>query len=225
VAQYGVLIVFFFIVNSECVSSASNRFVLLSWVNVLVNAVLDTTGSENALKSPLFSAILNAQGILIDSLADDSKKSISKSAIADVRRTIRRNAASIPVLIDCALANAQTCTPSFKNAVLIGTIVDCSLRLKTRNDGKDMVLKAEDKLRDYYLKNIISSRTAVHQVALKSFNDFIRETVTKEKFSNDYLPALDKMMLRSPEIVLQGTIDLLLIKMDLYSLILFFAYG
>jgi hypothetical protein len=152
----------------------------------------------------MFATILSAQAVLIDSLVDDGKKTIAKSSVADVRRTIRLNADAIPIMIQVALANAQTCTPSFKNAVLIGTIIDVSLRLKNRDDGKTMIENVESQLTEYYLKNIVSSRTAVHNAALNSFNDFIETVITKEKFETEYLPVLDKMMLRSPEIVLQG---------------------
>ncbi|CEP19550.1 hypothetical protein [Parasitella parasitica] len=186
----------------ECVSPASSRLILLNWVNVLVTCVLKEVSVETAKTNALFSTILNAQAVLIDSLVDDSRKSIGKSAVADVRRTIRLNASAIPVLIDVALANAQTCTPSYKNAVLIGTIVDVGLRLKTRSDGKAMIEKAEPCLTEYYLKNVVSSRTAVHPAALDAFNDFITQIITKDKFEADYLPVLDKMMLRSPEVVL-----------------------
>lgn len=152
----------------------------------------------------MFATILSAQAVLIDSLVDDGKKTIAKSAIADVRRTIRLNADAIPIMFQVALANAQTATPSFKNAVLIGTIIDVSLRLKTL-DGKPFVENIESQLTEYYLKNIVSSRTAVHIAALNAFHDFIQSIITKDKFESEYLPVLDKMMLRSPEIVLQGT--------------------
>lgn len=191
--------------GSECVSPASDRLVLLNWVNVLLTCVLKEVTVEAAKTNAMFAAILNAQAVLIDSLVDDSRKSIGKSAVADVRRTIRLNADAIPTMMDVALANASTCTPSYRNAVLIGTIIDVSLRLKTRSDGKAMIEHAEARLTEYYLKNIVSSRTAVHTAALDSFNDFITHIVTKQKFEAEYLPVLDKMMLRSPEIVLLGT--------------------
>jgi hypothetical protein len=189
---------------SECVSPASDRLVLLNWVNVLVACVLKQVTLEAAKTNAMFATILNAQAVLIDSLVDNGRKSIGKSAIADVRRTIRLLADAIPTMIDVALANAQTCAPSYKNAVLIGAIIDVSLRLKNRSDGKSMIESAESRLTEYYLKNVVSSRTAVHTAALDSFNDFISQIVTKEKFEAEYLPVLDKMMLRSPEIVLLG---------------------
>lgn len=152
----------------------------------------------------MFATILSAQAVLLDSLVDDGKKTIAKSSVADVRRTIRLNADAIPIMIQVALANAQTCTPSFKNAVFIGTVVDVSLRLKNRDDGKLLIENVESQLTQYYLSNIVSSRTAVHSAALNAFHDFIQSIITKEKFEAQYLPVLDKMMLRSPEIVLQG---------------------
>ncbi|KAG2190049.1 hypothetical protein INT46_000027 [Mucor plumbeus] len=188
--------------TGECVSPASDRLVLLNWVNVLVACVLKQVTLEAAKTNAMFATILNAQAVLIDSLVDNGRKSIGKSAIADVRRTIRLFADAIPTMIDVALANAQTCAPSYKNAVLIGAIIDVSLRLKNRSDGKSMIESAESRLTEYYLKNVVSSRTAVHTAALDSFNDFISQIVTKEKFEAEYLPVLDKMMLRSPEIVL-----------------------
>ncbi|KAG2194137.1 hypothetical protein INT47_004207 [Mucor saturninus] len=190
--------------TGECVSAASDRFVLLSWVNVLFTSVLKQVTIEQAANNALFASILSAQAVLIDSLVDDGKKTIAKSAVADVRRTIRLHADAIPVMLQVALANAQTCTPSFKNAVLIGTIVDVSLRLKNREDGPVMIKNVEHQLTEYYLKNIVSSRTAVHAAALDAFHDFVQSNITKEKFEAEYLPVLDKMMLRSPEIVLQA---------------------
>jgi hypothetical protein len=195
-----------FFILSECVFPASDRFVLLTWVNVLFTCVLKQVTVEAAKTNAMFSAIVSAQAVLIDSLVDDRKKTIGRSAVADVRRTMRLNADAIPTILDVSLANAQTCTPSFKNAVLIGTIIDVSLRLKARTDGKIMIENVESRLTDYFLMNIVSSRNAVHKAALQSFNDFIKNIVAKEKFEAEYLTVLDKMMLRSPEIVLQGMI-------------------
>lgn len=203
-AQIKRILTLFWYYNSECVSTASDRFVLLTWVNLLFTCVLKQVTVEAAKTNPLFVNIISAQAVLIDSLVDDGKKTIAKSSIADVRRTIRLNADAIPTIIQVALANAQTCTPSFKNAVLIGSIIDVSLRLKNRTDGKTMIENIEPQLTEYYLKNIVSSRTAVHKAALESFNDFIKNIITQQKFEAEYLPVLDKMMLRSPEIVLQG---------------------
>ncbi|KAF7728036.1 translational activator of GCN4 [Apophysomyces ossiformis] len=188
--------------TGDCVSPAADRFILLTWIDLLVTCVLDAAG-PSAKSSNLLSMLLNGQALLLDTLADDNKKTISKSAFVEVRRCMRQNASSIPVLMDLAMANAQTCTPSYRNAVLIGVMVDTSLRLKIKSiDGKQMVHEAKSKLTDYYLKNVISSRTAIGIPAMDAFRDFLHYEVSKEDFLKDYVPVLEKMMLRSPEIVL-----------------------
>ncbi|KAG0169361.1 translational activator of GCN4 [Apophysomyces sp. BC1015] len=188
--------------SGDCITPAADRYILLTWIDLLINCVLKTVGSD-AKSSNALTMLINAQALLLDTLADDSKKTISKSAFVEVRRCIRQNAASIPVLIDLAMANAQTCSPSYRNAVLIGVIVDTSLRLKiTSVDGKQMVEEAKGKLTDYYLKNVVSSRTAVRVPAMDAFRDFVHHAVSKDTFIKEYVPVLEKMMLRSPEIVL-----------------------
>ncbi|OAD81494.1 hypothetical protein PHYBLDRAFT_129715 [Phycomyces blakesleeanus NRRL 1555(-)] len=66
-----------------------------------------------------------------------------------------------------------------------------------------MVEDQKSKLTDYYLKNIVSSKTpSVPESVLDSFNDFFNKVISRDDFVQQYVPALEKMMLRSPEIVL-----------------------
>ncbi|KAI8084473.1 armadillo-type protein [Halteromyces radiatus] len=198
--------------NGECVTSSSDRFVLLTWVNTMVSFVLENNNDDMTTSAQLLGFVVNAQALLIDSLAgeeDLSRKkpsSIWRSSLSQVRRTIREHATQIPRLFDTALANSSTCTPSFINAVLIGIIIDVSLHLKNM-DGKSLFITKEERknqLIDYYLKNIISSRIPVRHAAMISFNGFIHAAVSETCFQDQFLPVLEKMMLRSPEIALQA---------------------
>ncbi|KAI8144145.1 armadillo-type protein [Fennellomyces sp. T-0311] len=178
---------------NECITSAADRFNLLTWVDLLVVCVLKS--SNTTLLTPL----INAQALLLETLVgDEKKKTIAKSALADARRTIRQNASAIPLLFETALSNAQTVSPSHRNAVLIGTIVDVSIRLKTI-DGTKFVEDVKQKLIDYYLKNIVSSKSAGSSAVLDAFGDFINTFVTEEVFTKEFVPTFEKMMLRSPE--------------------------
>lgn len=157
--------------------------------------------------------LVNAQAVLLDTLSSDNKKTISKSALVDTRRCFRQNAASLPILIDIALANAQTCTPSYRNAVLIGAMIDTSIRLKDKTvNGRQMVATASGKLTDYYVKNVVSSRTVPLTPVLDAFRDFVHEFVSKEQFMQEFVPVLDKMILRSPEVALRGMVIPLLLR-------------
>ncbi|KAI8374572.1 armadillo-type protein [Radiomyces spectabilis] len=189
--------------TGECVTSAADRFILLTWVDLLIGLVLKSVDVEKAASSTLLSSLVNAQALLLDGFANDQKKTIAKSALVDVRRTVRQNATAIPTLLDIALANASTVTPSYRNAVLIGTIIDTSLRLKVNaSSGKQYIDDAKSKLISYYLKNIVSSRTAVTTSAMDAFRDFMHFTVPEDTFVSECVPVFEKMMLRSPEVAL-----------------------
>ncbi|KAI9261620.1 armadillo-type protein [Phascolomyces articulosus] len=182
--------------TNECITTAADRFNLLTWVDLLIQCVLKSSSNNASLLTPL----INAQAILLDTLVDDKRKrTIAKSALADVRRTIRQHASSIPTLFESAFANAATATPSYRNAVLVGTLVDVSLRLKKKGvDGRALI--DQQKITDYYLKNVVSARTAAPTPVLDAFGDFIQTFVDQDTFTKDFLPTFDKMMLRSPDI-------------------------
>ncbi|CAO3648342.1 unnamed protein product [Cunninghamella blakesleeana] len=188
--------------SGECSTAASSRFVLLSWVNHIESLILETKDIDNDTTAKLLTMIINTQGILIESLGSSStiKQSIWKSVIADTRRTIRNHPKRIPELFKYSLANSS-CTPTYINAILIGTIVDVCFHLKY-TDGKPFVVDIQSSLIDYYLKNIISSRSAVPQSSMIALNAFISKMITQDIFEQQFLPILEKMMLRSPEVVL-----------------------
>ncbi|KAI9014595.1 armadillo-type protein [Phycomyces nitens] len=183
------------------VTSSSDRFILLTWVDLLISLVI-SFAAENAPNSPTLGLLIQTQAILLDSLAGNTKTSISQSAFVDVRRCIRQNFTSIPVFFQIAFSNAQTCVPLYRNAVLIGTIVGTSLRLKNSPNGNQMVQDQKSNLTDYYLKNVVSSKTPVPETVLAAFDDFFNKIISKDDFVGQYVPVLEKMMLRSPEIVL-----------------------
>ncbi|KAI9312237.1 armadillo-type protein [Dichotomocladium elegans] len=200
--------VFFFI--SECITAAADRLNLLTWIDLLVDRVLDNQPQQPQQQqptiSPYLAPLVNAQAILLDTLVYDERKTIAKSALVDVRRTIRQNHTAIPTLLELAMADAATSVPSYRNAVLIGTIIDTSLHLKNNlaAKGRQMIEDAKLTITEYYLKNVVSSRTAASNPVLDAFGYFVHEFVPEETFEKDYIPVMDKMLLRSPEIALRA---------------------
>ncbi|KAI1317575.1 translational activator of GCN4 [Mortierella claussenii] len=179
------------------ITASTHRFVLLNWVNVLLNCALAVSSEEiSAHVRPLIAA----QALLIDGLVDVEKKSVAHGAIADVRRCIRKNAASIPLFLDYLTSTSTT--PTYVNSVLLGTVIDVALRLKHNADvGKEHVASHKDAIVKFYLTNLISSKQAVPARCAVAFNDFINNYVTLELFKADFLPTVERLVLRAPEIV------------------------
>ncbi|KAF9438265.1 translational activator of GCN4 [Entomortierella beljakovae] len=179
------------------ITAAVHRLVFLTWVNTLLNCCL-ADSSENS--SPYVKPLIGSQAILIDGLADAEKKSVAHGAIADVRRCIRKNSASIPLFLETLLTT--TTAPSYTNSVLLGTVIDVALRLKHNADAaKEQVASQKDAIVKYYLSNLISSKQAVPDRCAVAFNDFIHHFVTYDAFKSDLLPTIERLVLRAPEIV------------------------
>ncbi|KAF9918095.1 translational activator of GCN4 [Lobosporangium transversale] len=179
------------------ITAAVHRFVILNWINVLLNCVLATTSAGS---SSYFKPLISSQAVLIDGLVDSDKKSVANGAIADVRRCIRKNAASIPLFLE--YLTSTTTTPAYLNSVLLGTVIDVALRLKHKADAaKEQVSSRKDAIIKFYLTNLISSKQAVPVRCAVAFNDFIHHYVTLELFRADLLPTIERLVLRAPEIV------------------------
>ncbi|KAM3583875.1 translational activator of GCN4 [Umbelopsis sp. WA50703] len=183
-------------------TAAAHRFTLLTWVNLLLSLTFKDT--DDIKSSENVSKLTKSQAILLSGLAEEKRKGIRNSAFSDTRRCIRQNASFIPALIDILVGDATTITPSYRNTVLVGTVVDCALRLKGKKiDGKAMVEQKKADLIQFYLQSVISSKTAVPTSAMVALNDFVRNNVTEADFEKNLMPVLEKMMLRAPELVLR----------------------
>ncbi|CAI2178661.1 6583_t:CDS:10, partial [Funneliformis geosporum] len=187
-------------------TSSSNRFVLLTWINLLISFAISKKSPED---SPYWKNLVDAQAILLHSLISENekRKNIKRSALFDVRRSIRKSPFDIPSYISYLISNAKTCNPIYKNAVLLGTVIDCSLRLR-KSIGKSYVENAKDEIIQYYITAIASSKTPVPKISADALHDFMNVVVTEEDFRIKLTPVLEKQLLRAPEIVLNVLISL-----------------
>ncbi|CAG8555168.1 3621_t:CDS:10, partial [Cetraspora pellucida] len=182
-------------------TSSTIRFVLLTWVNTLINFVLSAT--TDAKSSPHWKSLVDAQAVLLYSLTyeNEKRKSVTNSAIAGVRHCIRKNASHIPSYIKYLTSSGRSCNVMYSDTVLLGTVVDCSLRLKKEN-GRTFVESAKDDIIQFYITGIASSKTTVPQTSKDALRDFIKFIVTEENFQTKLIPVFEKLLLRAPEIVL-----------------------
>jgi hypothetical protein len=184
-------------------TAAAHRFTLLTWINLLLSLALkdcsDIASSQHAEK------LTKMQAVLLSGLAEEKRKGLRHSAFSDTRRCIRQNATFIPSLIDILIRDVATINPSFQYTVLVGTLVDCALRLKGKKvDGRAMVEQKKAEIIQFYLQSVISSKTPVPTSSMVALNDFVKSNITENDFETSLMPVLEKMMLRAPELVLRG---------------------
>lgn len=97
---------------------------------------------------------------------------------------------------------------SAKQAVLIGHLVGVCLRLRPSQkrplEGTKIMSDYKDKIVEYYATAIIGSKTTLPSHSSAAFKESNREFVTLDVLSSKLLPTAEKMLLRSPEVTLDG---------------------
>ncbi|CAG8500654.1 3053_t:CDS:10 [Acaulospora colombiana] len=183
------------------VTSSTIRFVLLTWVNALITFAFASDFTSES--SPHRKNLIDLQAALLNSLVQktEKKKSITRSAMADVRRCVRKNAAHIPLYITYLTSSSKSCTPTYRNAILLGTVIDCSLRLKN-GSAKEYVKNAKDDIIQFYITAVASSKSPVTSTSADALHKFMKMMVTEDDFQTKLIPTFEKLLLRAPEIVL-----------------------
>ncbi|CAG8487765.1 9221_t:CDS:10 [Ambispora leptoticha] len=184
-------------------TSSANRFVLLTWVNSLINFVSADTLELSSELLERWTSLIDLQAVLLDSIVNDKeiRKSITHGALVDVRKCVRKNPTKIPSIISHLTQPSKTNNPPLRNAVLLGTVIDSALRLRKEN-GKAFILNVKDNITQFYLTQIVSSKAAIPEKTADALHDFIRTVITEQHFITKFLPVFEKMLLRAPEIVL-----------------------
>nr|CAG8471118.1 10487_t:CDS:10 [Entrophospora candida] len=190
-------------------TASSSRFVLLTWINLMITlSSLSTNFIPDT--SSYWKDLVNAQGLLLHTLTSEGekRKGIRMSALRDVRRCIRKNSSHIPSYISYLTSSVKTCDPPFRNAVLLGNVIGCALRLQNKNKGI-LGKNLNEEIMQYYLSTIISSKISVPKTSADALHDFIKNVITEEDFNEKFVPVIEKLLLRAPEIVLNTLIYLL----------------
>lgn len=93
-----------------------------------------------------------------------------------------------------------------KNALLLGVISGVCARLPTR---KPILEQSKKAILDYYIKEIVSSKSVVPAHVANGLSDFFSSFVTAEDVTAELVPPMEKSMLRAPEVIMNGVIPAL----------------
>ncbi|OBZ65072.1 Translational activator GCN1 [Grifola frondosa] len=183
--------------------AAADMFVLLGWCCGLYVACLQS--NPEFTSSRCWEVLVGVMASLVDMLLDPStrtKHSIQKSSLVRTRRALRSKPEQLPVIMRTLLRLAKT--QSLSVVPLLGISVDVTIRLKNVKDDNlkkvDPQIKSE--ILNFYANSMLMSRVPVPSHASAALHDFVRTSVTEDDFAGTILPAMEKALLRSPEISL-----------------------
>jgi hypothetical protein len=182
-----------------------NAFVLTEWCSIL----LDQFIRQQQLWKKWGLDVLKADAAALEiCMGSEARTSVKQSALVVARRGIRR------VLITevgrkylgpiVSALTAKGTGPTAKHAVILGVIAGVSARLPAVEPAFHEVKK------DYYafyVREIIGSKTVLPDHIANALHDFFHSFTTMEDVEKELVPAIEKALLRSPEVVLNDLVS------------------
>jgi Generalcontrol nonderepressible 1 (Gcn1) N-terminal len=212
----------------------SNAFVLVEWCSVILQSFAQYgASSEQGLKTVL--EVLAADAAVLDlCLGGGVRQSIRYSTLVVTRRGLRKlfKEATKPVEdgqeerqdVVKAVVEAFTAKGApggMRNALLLGIVGGVCARLPIAIEKLDACKKD---VHAFYVRDIIGSRTPIPPHIAEGLHDFFAEFTSLEDIQKEIMPSMEKALLRSPEIVLNGVIEnfveALPVKADLSQILL-----
>lgn len=143
--------------------------------------------------------LVTTLSLLLDSIQSSAtaKPALKSGALSSVRRSLAELPSRLPALIASLLVEASK---SLKGLPLIGCALHVLHNTK-KSPGLPESSKAE--ILSIYV-SLFTSKTSVPAYILDAFTSFVAYYLTSEDFASTILPAVDKGVLRAPEVGLEG---------------------
>ena len=195
----------------------SNAFVLIEWTASVIQLCTERTQQWEKYGGELISA-LSQQVELVCALG--ARGGIRKSAVVITRRALRkvfkaRDVGERAVKLIVLQLSAKGAS-GYRNAVLLGIVAGVCARLsltagKKQNGIVSSPSSILESLKSHYytfwVREIIGSKSLVPRHISTAFYDFFSAFMTLEDLQKEVVPALEKALLRAPEIVLNDLIS------------------
>lgn len=184
--------------------ATSSAFVLVEWCSVLLQNLTEPSWKE------VGSEILLAYADVLEKcLRPSSKPTLAHSAIIVTRRGFRKLFSS-PILGPENLTDAVTnltskrSTPTAKNSVILGVIAGVAAR---RPVVRPTLETLKPLYYEFYNREILGSRTALSGHISAGLGDFFSSFATLDELQTQVAPVLEKSLLRTPEVILDGVLQ------------------
>ncbi|KAK0644362.1 armadillo-type protein [Cercophora newfieldiana] len=180
-----------------------SAFVLVEWCSLFMQNLAGTPLWEK-LGNDIFLATADS---LEKCLQPTSRGSVGNSALVITRRGFRslvsgENAEKVVSAAVASLA-AKGAQPTAKNAPLLGVIAGVCSR---KPSVKPILEKLKSQYLTFYTREIVGSRTPLPKHLANGLSDFFSAFVSLEDLEKEVFPALEKGLLRAPEVVLNDLI-------------------
>ncbi|KAG6039359.1 hypothetical protein E4U41_002831 [Claviceps citrina] len=181
----------------------SNAFVLTEWCSLLMQHVGNETWQQLGNE-----VLLTSADAVEKSLQSGARSGLTRSAIVVTRRGFRKLFSS-PDTREQRLSLAVTtlttkgAQPTAKYAVLLGIIAGVCARQASL---KPLLEALKPKFYEFYSREIVGSRSALPEHVSSGLADFFNSFATPEDVDKSLVPAIEKGLLRAPEVVLAGVL-------------------
>ncbi|KAL2145629.1 hypothetical protein VTI28DRAFT_6687 [Corynascus sepedonium] len=193
--------------------ASDSAFVLVEWSSLLVQHFAGTPLWEKFGKD----IILSLADGLEKCLQPAAKATIGSSALVIARRGLRKLASADQKAIESAvqLLTTKGTQPAAKYAVLLGAIAGVCSR---KPEVKPVIEGLKSQYFAFYVREIVGSRTPVPSHLANGLADFFSAFVSLEDLEKEVFPALEKGLLRAPEVVLNDLITPLVRSLPQFDL-------
>lgn len=190
--------------SNKTAIAPGNAFVLIRWSSLLVQHAAKEKELWTQWGLKTVATLTNALNTLF---ASAPKGSTAATALRVSRRAIRTlvkgdfGMEAVEACISSLTAKAPA--PSPKNALVLGIIAGVCKRVPDRS------IVVESKKTDYiafYLREVLGSRVQLPSYIANALHDFFSSFVSVEDLKKDVIPAVEKALLRAPEVVLNDLV-------------------
>ena len=184
--------------------SPGNAFVLVEWCSVLLQ---ELSGTDHWERWGLPTIDSNSRALELCH-SESSRSNVKHAALVHTRRGLRKvfsKENNFRKRIQETVKRLAAKGPiSAKNAVMLGVVAGVSAR---KPWAKEVLRTLKSEYYTFYNREIIRSRSQVPAHLANALGDFFVDFATKQDIEKEIIPALEKALLRSPEIVLMDLVS------------------
>ena len=184
--------------------SPSSVFVLVEWSSL----ALQLCATERTRWDAQGLDIVTAAAQLLElCVSQNTRNSVKDSALVVTRRALRKilknaelGGGTVKAIVTLL---AQKNSLGYKNAVLLGTVAGVCARLM---DVKPILESLKPHFFSFWVREVIGSKTLIPPHIATAFHDFFNSFTTIQDLQTEIVPALEKALLRAPEVVLNDLV-------------------